>query len=263
MITKKSVAIFIFTTVLLVISSSLFAADIEIGANYDNYNSEAKNTFGGSINVSEFLTDEISIKAALENKKNNNYIAYCGAGYEGKIFNFLGGFLFNLTNSKFSPGFILNADVKLFNFISIGANSNFAFSTKNIFENYITNLESYLTFHCKNQDVSLIFDYSHTCIINETEGTANNRDYSLGGYLNVTALDVRSPFKIAVFLGIENFKKTYDSTFSVLDLNVGGNFIFNLEKFGFTVGGESTVYKIGDNQSHIPFAISFSTRFKL
>ncbi len=260
---KSVIKFFITVLILFLISNSLFAANITLGGHYDNYNSEGKNTFGGSVKIEEFLTDKISIQATVNNKKNNNYSAHCAGGYDGKYFDFLGGFLFDLRNSKFSPGIILNADILLFNFITFGANTNFAFSTKNIFKNYITELESFLTFHCKNQDVTLIFDYSHTNILSDSDNSNNNKDYSLGGRLDVLALDERSPFKIGLFFGVESYKKTYDESFSILDLNVGGRFIFDLEKFGFAVAGESTVYKMGEEQKHIPFAISLTTRFSL
>ena len=48
-----------------------------------------------------------------------------------------------------------------------------------------------------------------------------------------------------------------------MDLNVGGRFIFDLEKFGFVIAGESTVYKIGVEQPSIPFAVSLTTKFAL
>ena len=256
----KSVAKYFLITTVLFISSSLFGADIYIGANYDNYNVDAKNTFGGSIKTFENLTDEFSIVAAVDNKKNNNYQAYCAGNFEGKIFHFLGGFLFDLRDGNFSPGLILNADIKLFNFITIGANTNFAFSTKNIFENYITEMQPYLTFHCKNQDISLILDYSKVAQLEMGEDAV---DYSIGGYLDVLALDERSPFKIGLFFGVESYKKTYDEAFNILDLNVGGRFIFDLEKFGFVVAGESTVYKVGIDQQSIPFAVSLTTKFSL
>lgn len=254
---------FIVAIFIVLISSYLFAAEISLGVNYDNYNLEGKNTFGGSLNISEALTDKFSIQATLENKKNNNYVAYCAGNFDGKIFDILGGFLFDLRNGKFSPGVILNGDISLFNFITIGANTNFAFSTKNIFENYITEMQPYLTFHCKNQDISLIFDYSHTNIIEQNSSENKKKDYSMGGYLDVLALDERSPFKIGLFFGVESYKKSYDELYSVLDLNVGGRFIFDLEKFGFVVAGESTVYKIGEESPHTPFAISVTTRFSL
>lgn len=259
----KSVAKYFLITTVLFISSSLFGADIYIGANYDNYNVDAKNTFGGSIKIFENLTDEFSIVAAVDNKKNNNYQAYCAGNFEGKIFHFLGGFLFDLRDGNFSPGLILNADIKLFNFITIGANTNFAFSTKNIFENYITEIQPYLTFHCQNQDISLIFDYSHTNLIEIDSSDEIKRDFSIGGYLDVLALDERSPFKIGLFFGAVSHKKTYDEAFNILDLNVGGRFIFDLEKFGFVVAGESTVYKVGIDQQSIPFAVSLTTKFSL
>ena len=41
------------------------------------------------------------------------------------------------------------------------------------------------------------------------------------------------------------------------------NFIFDLEKFGFVIAGESTVYKIGVEQPSIPFAVSLTTKFAL
>ena len=85
----------------------------------------------------------------------------------------------------------------------------------------------------------------------------------MGGYLDVLALDERSPFKIGLFFGVESYKKSYDELYSVLDLNVGGRFIFDLEKFGLIVAGESTVYKIGEESPHTPFAISVTTRFSL
>ena len=263
MIKIKSVAQFILITTVFFITSSLFAVELSIGANYDKYNSEGKNTFGGSVKISENITDEISIIAAVDNKKNNNYQAYCAGDFDGKIFDFLGGFLFDLRDGNFSPGLILNADIQLFNFITVGANTNFAFSTKNIFENYVTEMQPYLTFHCQNQDISLIFDYSHTNLITNELSTEKMKDYSLGGILDVLALDERSPFKIGLFFGVESYKKTYDESYSVLDLNVGGRFIFDLEKFGFVVTGESTVYKIGAEQTSIPFAISVTTRFTL
>lgn len=262
MIKFKSVAQLFLISIVLFITPSLFAADLYLGANYDNYNSEAKNTFGGSVKINENLTDEISIQAAVENKKNNNYMAFCAGSYNGKIFNLLGGFLFDLRNSKFSPGFKLDGSIKLFNIISVGANSNFAFSTRNIFENYITEVQSYLTFHCQNQDISLIFDYSKTSVFLDSSDT-KEKDYSMGGYLDLLALDERSPFKIGLFFGVESYKKSYDELYSVLDLNVGGRFIFDLEKFGLIIAGESTVYKIGEELPHTPFAISVTTRFSL
>ena len=88
-------------------------------------------------------------------------------------------------------------------------------------------------------------------------------DYSIGGYLDVLALDERSPFKIGLFFGVESYKKTYDEAFNILDLNVGGRFIFDLENFGFVIAGESTVYKIGVEQPSIPFAVSLTTKFAL
>jgi hypothetical protein len=81
--------------------------------------------------------------------------------------------------------------------------------------------------------------------------------------LHFTVFIERSPFKIGLFFGVESYKKTYDESFSILDLNAGGRFIFNLEKFGFVVAGESTVFKIGEEQTAIPFAISVTTRFAL
>ena len=63
--------------------------------------------------------------------------------------------------------------------------------------------------------------------------------------------------------GVESYKKTYDELYSVLDLNVGGRFIFDLQKFGLIVAGESTVYKVGEELPHTPFAISVTTRFSL
>ena len=257
---KSSIRLFITFSILLFVSTFVYATDLQLGFHFDNYNPEAKNTFGGSVKIIEDLTDNISIHAVVENQKNNAYSAYCAGGYDGKFLNFLGGFLFDLRNSKFSPGFILNGDILLFNFITIGANTNFTFSTKNIFENYITEIESYLTFHCENQDVRLIIDYTK---VSQFEIGKNEKDYSIGGILDVLALDERSPFKIGLFFGVESHKKSYDETFSVLDLNVGGRFIFDLENFGFTVAGESTVYKIGEEQPSIPFAISLTTKFEL
>lgn len=258
MIKRKSVVKLFISISLLLISTAVFATDISMGVHFDNFND--KNTFGGSIGIKEELTDKFAIHAVLENNKSGNYSAYCAGGYEGKIFNFLGGFLFDLRNSYFSPGFILDGSINLFKFITVGANTNFTFSPKNIFDNYLTEIESYLTFHCENQDVSLILDYSK---IAQTAMGEDAKDYSVGGILDVLALDERSPFKIGLFFGVESFKKTYDESFSVLDLNVGGRFIFNLEKFGFVISGESTVYKIGEEQPSIPFAISLTTRFAL
>ena len=86
-----------------------------MGVHFDNFND--KNTFGGSIGIKEELTDKFAIHAVLENNKSGNYSAYCAGGYEGKIFNFLGGFLFDLRNSYFSPGFILDGSINLFKFI--------------------------------------------------------------------------------------------------------------------------------------------------
>ena len=260
MIKLKSVVKFFISVSLLLISTAVFATDIKLGFHFDNFNSENKNIFGGSIGIKEELTDKFAIHAVLENNKSGNYSAYCAGGYEGKIFNFIGGFLFDLRNSYFSPGFVLDGNITLFNFITVGANTNFTFSPKNIFENYITEIESFLTFHCENQDISLIFDYSK---IAQPEISEDANDYSLGGYLDVLALDEQSPFKIGLFFGVESYKKTYDESFSVLDLNVGGRFIFDIEKFGFVISGESTVYKIGAEQPSIPFAISFTTRFAL
>lgn len=258
MIKRKSVVKLFISISLLLISTAVFATDISMGVHFDNFND--KNTFGGSIGIKEELTDKFAIHAVLENNKSGNYSAYCAGGYEGKIFNFLGGFLFDLRNSYFSPGFILDGSINLFKFITVGANTNFTFSPKNIFDNYLTEIESYLTFHCENQDVSLILDYSK---IAQSQIGEDANDYSVGGILDVLALDERSPFKIGLFFGVESFKKTYDESFSVLDLNVGGRFIFNLEKFGFVISGESTVYKIGEEQPSIPFAISLTTRFAL
>ena len=268
MIRQKSVIkFFISVLAIILISNSLFATELNIGVHYDNYNTENKNTFGASINITEYITDEFAINATLNNNKNNNYSAYCAGIFNTNSLNFLGGFLFDIRDSKFSPGVILNGDITIFKFITLGANTNFAFSTKNIFENYVTEIESYLTFHCKNQDVSLMFNYSHTNLLYdiemEDEYEITPRNYSIGGYLDVLALDERSPCKIGLLFGVESYKKTYDESFSVLDLNVGGRFIFDLEKFGFVISGESTVYKIGAEQPSIPFAISFTTRFAL
>ena len=258
MIKRKSVVKLFISISLLLISTAVFATDISMGVHFDNFND--KNTFGGSIGIKEELTDKFAIHAVLENNKSGNYSAYCAGGYEGKIFNFLGGFLFDLRNSYFSPGFILDGSINLFKFITVGANTNFTFSPKNIFENYITEIESYLTFHCKNQDVSLIFDYSK---VSQFDIGKNEKDYSLGGILDVLALDERSPFKIGLFFGVDSHKKTYDEAFSVIDLNVGGRFIFDRENFGFVIAGESTVFQIGTEQPSIPFAISVTTRFAL
>lgn len=272
MIIQKTVAkFFVIMTALFLFTNSLFATDISVGFHYDNYGTEndptdptivkLKNNFGGSINLTEFITDEFSIQAAVENKKNNNYMAHCSAGYEWNFFSFLGGFLFDLRDSKFSPGFLLNGNVKLFNFFTVGANTKFAFSTKNIFENYITEIESYLIFHCKNQDVTLSFNYSHEYLLTGINQENKKKDFSLGGYLDVLALDERSPFKIGLFLGVESYKKNYDINYNVLDLNVGGRFIFDLKKFGFIIKGESTVYKFNEEQPLTPFALSLTTRF--
>lgn len=259
MIKTKSVVKFItVTAVLFLFSTSLFATELSLGFNYDNYNEEGENTFGGSANITEFITDEISINATVENKKNNDYIAYCAAGFDSKIFDFLGGFLFDLRNGIFSPGIILNGDIRLFDFFTIGANTNFSFSTENIFENYITEIEAFLTFHCKNQDVSLIFDYASQTLLKED----NKKDLNIGGRLDVLALDENSPFKIGLFFGADVAKTTYDES-STINLNVGGRFIFDLEKFGFTIGAESRVVRIGEDQTHTPFAISATTRFSL
>ena len=261
MIKSKSIfRLFIIFSIILFSSTFIYATDLQLGFHFDTFNPEAKSTFGGSVKIEESLTDKISIHAVVENNKNNAYSAYCAGGYDGKLFDFLGGFLFDLRNSKFSPGFILNGDVLLFDFITVGTNTNFAFYTKNIFENYITEIESYLTFHCKNQDVSLIFDYSK---VSQFDIGKNEKDYSLGGILDVLALDERSPFKIGLFFGVDSHKKTYDEAFSVIDLNVGGRFIFDRENFGFVIAGESTVFQIGEEQPSIPFAISLTTRFAL
>lgn len=256
---KSVIKIFISVSILL-ISTSVFATEVKFGFHYDNFGLENKNIFGASVGIKEELSDKFAIHAVLENNKSGNYSAYCAGGYDGKIFNILGGFLFDLRNSYFTPGFVLDADILLFDFITIGANTNFTFSTKNIFENYITEIQPYLTFHCKNQDISLILDYSK---ITQLEMGEDAVDYSIGGYLDVLALDERSPFKIGLFFGVESYKKTYDEAFNILDLNVGGRFIFDLEKFGFVIAGESTVYKIGVEQPSIPFAVSFTTKFAL
>lgn len=260
MIKQKSVVKFFFTVSLCLISTVVFATEINIGVHYDNYGFENKNIFGGSIGIKEELTDEFAIHAVLENNKSGNYSAYCAGGYEGRIINLLGGFLFDLRNTYFSPGFILDGSITLFDFITVGVNTNFTFSPKNIFVNYITEIETFLTFHCENQDVSLILDYSK---LPQPEIGDDANDYSLGGILDVLALDERSPFKIGLFFGVESYKKTYDESFSVLDLNVGGRFIFDLEKFGFVVAGESTVFKIGAEQQTMPIAISVTTKFDL
>lgn len=256
---KSVIKIFISVSILL-ISTSVFATEVKFGFHYDNFGLENKNIFGASVGIKEELSDKFAIHAVLENNKSGNYSAYCAGGYDGKIFNILGGFLFDLRNSYFTPGFVLDADILLFDFITIGANTNFTFSTKNIFENYITEMQPYLTFHCKNQDVSLILDYSK---IAQSQIGEDAVDYSIGGYLDVLALDERSPFKIGLFFGVESYKKTYDEAFNILDLNVGGRFIFDLEKFGFVIAGESTVYKIGVEQPSIPFAVSLTTKFAL
>lgn len=256
---KSVIKIFISVSILL-ISTSVFATEVKFGFHYDNFGLENKNIFGASVGIKEELSDKFAIHAVLENNKSGNYSAYCAGGYDGKIFNILGGFLFDLRNSYFTPGFVLDADILLFDFITIGANTNFTFSTKNIFENYITEMQPYLTFHCKNQDISLILDYSK---ITQLEMGEDAVDYSIGGYLDVLALDERSPFKIGLFFGVESYKKTYDEAFNILDLNVGGRFIFDLEKFGFVIAGESTVYKIGVEQPSIPFAVSLTTKFAL
>lgn len=256
---KSVIKIFISVSILL-ISTSVFATEVKFGFHYDNFGLENKNIFGASVGIKEELSDKFAIHAVLENNKSGNYSAYCAGGYDGKIFNILGGFLFDLRNSYFTPGFVLDADILLFDFITIGANTNFTFSTKNIFENYITEMQPYLTFHCKNQDISLILDYSKIAQLEMEEDAV---DYSIGGYLDVLALDERSPFKIGLFFGVESYKKTYDEAFNILDLNVGGRFIFDLEKFGFVIAGESTVYKIGVEQPSIPFAVSFTTKFAL
>ena len=258
MIKRKSVVKIFISLSLLLISTAVFATDISMGVHFDNFND--KNTFGGSIEIKEELTDKFAIHAVLENNKSGNYSAYCAGGFEGRIFNFLGGFLFDLRNSYFTPGFILDGSITLFDFITVGANTNFTFSPKNIFENYLSEIESYLTFHCENQDVSLILDYSK---IAQSQIGEDAVDYSIGGYLDVLALDERSPFKIGLFFGVESYKKTYDEAFNILDLNVGGRFIFDLEKFGFVIAGESTVYKIGVEQPSIPFAVSLTTKFAL
>jgi hypothetical protein len=259
---KSVIKIFISVSILL-ISTSVFATEVKFGFHYDNFGLENKNIFGASVGIKEELSDKFAIHAVLENNKSGNYSAYCAGGYDGKIFNILGGFLFDLRNSYFTPGFVLDADILLFDFITIGANTNFTFSTKNIFENYITEMQPYLTFHCQNQDISLIFDYSHTNLIEIDSSDEIKRDFSIGGYLDVLALDERSPFKIGLFFGAVSHKKTYDEAFNILDLNVGGRFIFDLEKFGFVVAGESTVYKVGIDQQSIPFAVSLTTRFAL
>lgn len=256
---KSVIKIFISVSILL-ISTSVFATEVKFGFHYDNFGLENKNIFGASVGIKEELSDKFAIHAVLENNKSGNYSAYCAGEYDGKIFNILGGFLFDLRNSYFTPGFVLDADILLFDFITIGANTNFTFSTKNIFENYITEMQPYLTFHCKNQDISLILDYSK---ITQLEMGEDAVDYSIGGYLDVLALDERSPFKIGLFFGVESYKKTYDEAFNILDLNVGGRFIFDLEKFGFVIAGESTVYKIGVEQPSIPFAVSLTTKFAL
>ena len=256
---KSVIKIFISVSILL-ISTSVSATEVKFGFHYDNFGLENKNIFGASVGIKEELSDKFAIHAVLENNKSGNYSAYCAGGYDGKIFNILGGFLFDLRNSYFTPGFVLDADILLFDFITIGANTNFTFSTKNIFENYITEMQPYLTFHCKNQDISLILDYSK---ITQLEMGEDAVDYSIGGYLDVLALDERSPFKIGLFFGVESYKKTYDEAFNILDLNVGGRFIFDLEKFGFVIAGESTVYKIGEDQQSIPFAVSLTTKFAL
>ena len=115
MIKRKSVVKLFISISLLLISTAVFATDISMGVHFDNFND--KNTFGGSIGIKEELTDKFAIHAVLENNKSGNYSAYCAGGYEGKIFNFLGGFLFDLRNSYFSPGFILDGSINLFKFI--------------------------------------------------------------------------------------------------------------------------------------------------
>ena len=98
MIKLKSVVKIFISVSLLLISTAVFATDIKLGFHFDNFNSENKNIFGGSIGIKEELTDKFAIHAVLENNKSGNYSAYCAGGYEGRIFNFLGGFLFDLRN---------------------------------------------------------------------------------------------------------------------------------------------------------------------
>lgn len=265
MIKRKSVIKFFITVLaILFLSNSLFATEVKVGVHFDNFNSEGKNTFGASFDIKEFISDELAINASLQNNKNNNYSAYCAGTYNAEMFNFLGGLLFDIRNSKFSPGIIINGDITVFNFLTFGANTNFAFSTKNIFENYITEIETFLKFHCKNQEVSLIYEYSHTNLLSEyTNEDVLPRDYSISGYLDVLAFDERSPCKIGIFFGAESNKKTHDESYNILDINIGGRLVFDFKKFGIVASGESTVYKIGEEQTSTPFAISVTTKFDL
>ena len=87
---KSSIRLFITFSILLFVSTFVYATDLQLGFHFDNYNPEAKNTFGGSVKIIEDLTDNISIHAVVENQKNNAYSAYCAGGYDGKFLNFLG-----------------------------------------------------------------------------------------------------------------------------------------------------------------------------
>ena len=110
---KQNSVIKFFITVLAIflLSNSLFATELKVGIHFDNYNSEGKNIFGASFNIKEFITDEIAINASLQNNKNNNYSAYCAGSYNKEDINFLGGLLFDIRNSRFSPGIIINGDI--------------------------------------------------------------------------------------------------------------------------------------------------------
>lgn len=267
---KQNSVIKFFITVLAIflLSNSLFATELKVGVHFDNYNSEGKNIFGASFNIKEFITDEIAINASLQNNKNNNYSAYCAGSYNKEDINFLGGLLFDIRNSRFSPGIIINGDITIFDFLTLGANTNFTFSTKNIFENYISEIETFVKFHCKNQEISLIYGYSHTNLFSEYQNNdedekINPSDYSISGYLDVLAFDERSPCKIGLFFGAESYKKTHDESYNILDINVGGRLVFDFKKVGIVISGESTVYKMGIEQTTIPFAISLTTRFAL
>ena len=50
---KSIIRLFVSFSIILFVSTFVYATDLQLGFHYDNYNPQAENTFGGSVKIIE------------------------------------------------------------------------------------------------------------------------------------------------------------------------------------------------------------------